>query len=258
MQLDDLKVTRAIIETYTHDVLSRVVESDTIIVGGGPSGLAAAYYLAKAGQRVTLFESKLSLGGGMWGGGAMFNAIVVQADATELLDEFGIAHKDWGEGYHVADSVEAVCKLGAKTMEAGAKVMNCWKIEDVMVREQRLAGVVALWTPTVMSGLHVDPLTFGARAVVDATGHDASVVNVVRQRLGWQLNTPSGGLEGEKSMWADRGEPAIVANTREVVPGLFVAGMACNAVYGAHRMGPVFGGMLLSGRKVAELILSQG
>lgn len=45
-----------------------------------------------------------------------------------------------------------------------------------------------------------------------------------------------------------------IAETFEVFPGLYVAGMEANAVYGGPRMGPVFGGMLLSGRKVAELI----
>jgi thiamine thiazole synthase len=33
--------------------------------------------------------------------------------------------------------------------------------------------------------------------------------------------------------------------------------MACNTVIGAPRMGPIFGGMLLSGRKVAELLLDR-
>jgi thiamine thiazole synthase len=43
-------------------------------------------------------------------------------------------------------------------------------------------------------------------------------------------------------------------NTKEAFPGVFVAGMAANATFGSFRMGPIFGGMLLSGEKVAELI----
>jgi thiamine thiazole synthase len=31
--------------------------------------------------------------------------------------------------------------------------------------------------------------------------------------------------------------------------------MSANAAFGGPRMGPIFGGMLLSGRRVAELIL---
>jgi thiamine thiazole synthase len=46
----------------------------------------------------------------------------------------------------------------------------------------------------------------------------------------------------------------VVSHTREVYPGLIVAGMAANAVAGEHRMGPIFGGMLLSGERAAELI----
>ncbi|RLF14354.1 MAG: ribose 1,5-bisphosphate isomerase, partial [Thermoprotei archaeon] len=60
----------------------------------------------------------------------------------------------------------------------------------------------------------------------------------------------------EKPMWAEVGEKAVVENTREVVPGLIVAGMAANAVFEAPRMGPIFGGMLLSGRKAAKIALN--
>jgi len=56
-------------------------------------------------------------------------------------------------------------------------------------------------------------------------------------------------------MDADMGEMHTVENTRECFPGLYVSGMAANAVYGGYRMGPVFGGMLLSGKKAATLIL---
>ena len=62
-------------------------------------------------------------------------------------------------------------------------------------------------------------------------------------------------MVGEKSLWADVGERELVENTKEVYPGLIVAGMAANAVYGSPRMGAIFGGMLLSGKKAAEIVL---
>jgi thiamine thiazole synthase len=43
----------------------------------------------------------------------------------------------------------------------------------------------------------------------------------------------------------------------EAYPGLWVAGMAVCATFGGPRMGPIFGGMLLSGKRVAELILEK-
>ena len=68
------------------------------------------------------------------------------------------------------------------------------------------------------------------------------------------MNTRSGEVEGEKSMWAEEGEGQIMDNTKEVYPGLVVCGMCANAVYGSPRMGAIFGGMLLSGQKAAGIV----
>ena len=62
---------------------------------------------------------------------------------------------------------------------------------------------------------------------------------------------------GEKSMWADVAEETIVRNSKEIAPGLCVCGMCANAVFGGPRMGPIFGGMLLSGKKVAQDLLKK-
>ena len=78
------RVSRGIISTY-FDKLEKNLELDVAIVGGGPSGIVAAYYLAKAGLRVALFDRKLSPGGGMWGGAMMFNQIVVLEEALLII-----------------------------------------------------------------------------------------------------------------------------------------------------------------------------
>ena len=78
--LDEVIISKAIIESYK-DKLVNCLDVDVAIAGAGPAGLVCAYYLAKAGKRVVIFEKKLSIGGGMWGGGMLFNEIVVQEEA---------------------------------------------------------------------------------------------------------------------------------------------------------------------------------
>jgi len=253
VKLDEIRVTRLIVETYARK-LCEAADIDVAIAGGGPAGLTAAYYLSQAGYAVALFERKLNPGGGMPGGGMMFNEIVVQDASKPLLDEMGVHSVDAGGGYWTADAVHAMAALIYKATCAGARVFNCISVEDVMLQGGRVTGFVLQWSPVEMAGLHVDPLTIRARAVIEATGHPAEVAHVLVNKAQVKLDTPSGGLEGERPMDADRGELAIVENTREIYPGVYVAGMVCNAVYGAPRMGPIFGGMLLSGRKCAELI----
>ena len=121
-----------------------------------------------------------------------------------------------------------------------------------MIRKNRICGLVLNWTAVEMANLHVDPITMRAKFVVDATGHAAEVVRLAEKKSGLRLNTKDGKVQGEKSMWAEIAEEMIVKNSQEVAPGLYVCGMCANAVYGYPRMGPIFGGMLLSGRKVAE------
>ncbi len=94
-----------------------------------------------------------------------------------------------------------------------------------------------------------------AKVVIDATGHASEICRIVVNKIGSKLRTKAGGVVGEKPMWADIGEKQIIENTKEVYPGLIVAGMAANAVFGAPRMGPIFGGMLLSGKRAAEVAL---
>lgn len=256
MYLEDIKISKAIIDTYSKELVD-TLQSDAIIVGAGPSGLVAATYLARAGVKVTILERKLSPGGGMWGGGMMMNQIVFQDDTREIFDEFKIRYSEYEKGYYTANSVECVAALVLGAVQSGARLFNLIHVEDVMVKDNRLAGLVINWTAVEMTGLHVDPLMIESKYVLDATGHDAAVVNKLVKRMGKVLHTPCGTLDGEKPMWAQRGEEQVVANTGEAYPGLYVCGMAANATFGGQRMGPVFGGMLLSGRKAASQLLER-
>ncbi len=253
MQLDDVTISRAILKTFTEE-FHDAMDVEVAIGGAGPSGMTAAYYLAKEGVKTVIFEKGLRPGGGMPGGGMMFNTIVVQEQAKGILDEFGVRTREYERGYYIADAIEAASAICLKAIQAGAKIFNLMSIEDVMIRESdRITGLVLNWSAVSLAQLHVDPLSVRSKLVIDATGHAAEICRIVVNKLKGKLRTAGGDIMGEKSMWAEMAESKIVDNTKEIYPSLIVAGMAANAVCGTHRMGPIFGGMLLSGKRAAEI-----
>jgi len=251
MELDEITISRAITETFMKN-FGEAMDVEVAIGGAGPAGMTAGYYLARAGIKTVIFERSLRPGGGMPGGGMMFNTIVVQEEGREILDEFGVRTAEYQKGYYTADSVEATSAICLKAIQAGARIFNLMSIEDVMIRQNdRITGLVLNWSAVELAKLHVDPLSVRSKAVIDATGHASEICHIAVKKLGVRLNTEGGGISGERSMWADIAERDIIDNTREVYPGLIVAGMAANAVCGGPRMGPIFGGMLLSGKHAA-------
>jgi thiazole biosynthesis enzyme len=249
-KFDETLITKAIINAYFEKLADRTV-GDVIIVGAGPAGLTAGFYLAKHGFKVTLIERNLSAGGGIWGGGMGMNEVVLQEEALPILDELGMHHRQRQEGLHTISAVELAAGLCFKTVQAGVALFNLITLEDVSVHDGCVTGVVVNRTG-IAGRLHVDPLTLSGKAILDATGHEAAVVNALRKR-GFFRDSPIGqAMEGP--MNASEGEDFVVEKAGEVYPGLWVAGMSVCAAYGGPRMGPIFGGMLLSGRRVAELI----
>ncbi len=247
------EVTRAIVGEFGRDFID-MVESDVIIVGGGPAGLMAGRDLCRAGKRVLLIERNNYLGGGFWLGGYLMNKVTVRAPAERELDELGVPHKEVSRGLHVADGPHACSKLIAAACDAGVKFANMTIFDDVVLRENnRVAGAVINWTPITALPREitcVDPVAIESRLVIDATGHDACVVRKLEER--GLIEAPGFG-----AMWVERSEDLIVEHTGEAHPGLIVAGMAVSTTYGLPRMGPTFGAMLMSGRRAAEVALEK-
>ncbi|MFC1974539.1 sulfide-dependent adenosine diphosphate thiazole synthase, partial [Chloroflexota bacterium] len=168
--LDDITISKAITESFMKDFIE-AMEVDVAIGGAGPAGMTAAYYLANEGVKTVIFERQLRVGGGMPGGGMMFNRIVVQEEGKKLLDEFNVGTREYERGYYIADSLETSSTICSAAIKAGAKIFNLISVEDVMIREDdRISGLVLNWSATSLAKLHVDPLTIRAKMVIDATG----------------------------------------------------------------------------------------
>ncbi len=246
----ELDVSTAIVSEFSKELLD-ILRSDVLIVGGGPSGLMAARDIARAGHKVLIIESNNYLGGGFWIGGYLMNKLTFRAPAQKVLDELNVPYTKFKEGLFVADGPHACSKLIAAACEAGAKILNMTKFDDVVLRDDRVEGTVINWTP--VSALPraitcVDPISLEATVVIDSTGHDAWVVKALESR--GLLET-----KGMGAMHVNASEDLVVEHTGEVYPGLVVIGMAVSTTYGLPRMGPTFGGMLFSGQKGAKVAI---
>ncbi len=246
-------VTRAIVNEFAKQ-FSEYVESDVVIVGGGPSGLMVGKMLAEKGVKTLIVERNNYLGGGFWIGGYLLNKVTFRAPAEKILKELHVPYTESTNGLYVADGPHACSKLIAAACDAGVKFATMTRFDDVVLREgDRVAGAVINWTPVAALPREiscVDPVAVEARIVVDATGHDAFVVKALESRGLIKCSVYG-------AMWLEQSEDLVVEHTGEAHPGLVVTGMAVSTLYGLPRMGPTFGGMLLSGKKGAEVIFKK-
>ena len=177
------------------------------------------------------------------------NEVVIPDAAALALEGISVRLRACGGGLAVADAVELASGLTLAAMHAGAVVLNLTPAEDLCVHDGRVTGVVVNRTG-LEGALMVDPLCLRAQAVLDATGHEAALVKMLHRRgLGAAQRAPA-----EGAMDAEAGEAFVVEHAGEFHPGLWISGMCVAASLGGPRMGPIFGGMLLSGMRAATLI----
>ena len=166
-----------------------------------------------------------------------------------VLDEIGAPYKKVKKGLYVADGPHACSKLVAACCDAGARILNCTKFDDVVLREKnRVGGAVINWNAvsTLPRAITcVDPVAIESKIVIDASGHDAVVARSLEEHGLLKL-------KGCGGMFVEQSEDLVVEKTDVIHPGLIISGMAVATVYGLPRMGPTFGGMLLSGEKAAK------
>lgn len=247
-KVSEASISKAIVSEFSK-MLGEYIISDVIIVGGGPSGLIAARDLAGQGFKTLIIERNNYIGGGFWIGGYLMNTLTFRAPSQEMLDELGIPYKEVESGLFTAEGPNACSKLISASYDAGAKILNMTQFDDVVYRNGRVEGAVINWSP--VSALPrqiscVDPIALESKVTIDATGHDAFVCRSLERRKLLKL-ADYGPMDVNTS------EDLVVENTGLIHPGLIVAGMAVSTAYGIPRMGPTFGGMLLSGKKAASV-----
>ncbi|KAJ3862001.1 thiazole biosynthetic enzyme [Lentinula novae-zelandiae] len=258
--IQEAQVSRAMIKRYFETMYDRAI-SDVVIVGAGSAGLTCAYHLAstRPDLKITIIEANVAPGGGAWLGGQLMTPMVIRKPADRFLQEICVSYEDEGAYVVVKHAALFTSTLLSRVLAMpNVVMMNATAVEDLIIHEdhagqQRVAGVVTNWTLVALN--HdtqscMDPNTITCPVVVSATGHDGPMGAFSAKRL------VSAGLLKElgnmRGLDMNRSEPAIVNNTREVAPGLIMAGMELSEHDGRNRMGPTFGGMIGSGIKAAH------
>jgi thiamine thiazole synthase len=225
------------------ELIAEAARSDVLVVGSGIAGLSAAVHLARDGADVAVVDSAACLGGRCW----QRRVLAVQDPAP--LDELSVPWR--------RSDADCVCTVLAVDLAIGLLdaarrtevcLINSAEVCDLLVRDELVRGLMITGTP---GGVESAPgPCLAARATVDATGHDATLVGVLRRKL----KDFYPGDVGESFVDAESASQRLLERTGEVYPGLYVAGMSAAAVYHLPRAGILVDGLLASGKRTAELI----
>lgn len=251
----EAEVSQEMTKLYFQE-LDDFAECDIAIVGAGPSGLCAAYEASKNPDvKIAVVEASVACGGGGWVGGQLFSAMIIRKPAHKVLDELEIPYDDKDAYVVVKHAALFTSTLISKVVaRPNVKLFNATACEDFIIRSGVVGGLVTNWSlVTKAHGTQscMDPQVLEAKVVISSCGHDGPFGATGVKRLaevGLIDKVP-----GMKALDMNASEDAVVNGTREVVPGMIVTGMEVAELDGTPRMGPTFGGMIISGLKAGNL-----
>lgn len=174
--LDEVTISRAIIDTYLNK-FKAALQLDVAIVGGGPSGLVAGYYLAAAGKKTALFDRRLSIGGAVAAmNGADFLCYVTPAEHLRLPT--------------AADVVEGVIasRIAAHAADLAKGLPAAWERDRAMSRARKALDweeQIALAIHPAKARAYREASAIGGRDVCTMCGEFCAIKRL-QQFQGWR------------------------------------------------------------------------
>jgi len=201
----EIHVTKTIMNEFMDDFIDNILDTDIVIVGSGPCGVTAAKYAAELGHKTVMIERNI-YGRRDVAGGFLLPKNTVMAPAHKILEECGVRLKDAGDGLYVCDSFEMVSKMLASACDAGAKLLNSTNVEDLVLKEDHVDGVVIQWFPSSRCQNSLPAWTdrYKVESCDRCYGHDSFLVSALASRDRASLCQRAAALSGLTRLKADR------------------------------------------------------
>jgi len=155
-EMKEIDISRAICGEYNKKLLEHL-ENDVVIVGAGPRRFGKPHIILQNQEgKLSYLKKKLSTGGGNLGRrcGAETR---LPLKTTTFLEEIGVSYREKRAILYLADAIEFATALAYKAKKAGVAIFNLTEAEDIILKKDKVEGVVVNNTAIRMASLYVDP-----------------------------------------------------------------------------------------------------
>jgi len=167
----------AILTCLLHATETRALQSDVVVIGGTPGGIAAAVAAGRAGRTVTLVESHEHLGGMMASGlgksdiedramiGGIFKEFI-QRVHKHYINTYGPEHENvtlCRDGYYFEPSVSEAVFESLLREQPTITILKGYRLKSAEVQDHRLTAIELVQRDTGQL------LTLSAHVFIDAT-----------------------------------------------------------------------------------------